>query len=140
VNDRLAGCLVLILGLAVTLVIVGGILAIRMNGTGASIGSSRAAPDTEREPGSTTITYQVTGTVPEAEVTYQDARAETRQAIIRLPWQQSFAMGRGAYAHLAARSAAGPGSLTCRILVDGADWRTASSSDVASCGGFVGTQ
>jgi hypothetical protein len=139
-SDRLSGCLALGLGLAVTVVLISGILAMRMNAVGANFGSSGESPDAEQVPGSTTITYQVTGTVSSVEVTYQNAHAETRQATVSLPWQQSFTMGHGTYAHVAARSAAEPGRLTCRILADGAEWRSSSSTDVASCGGFVGTQ
>ncbi|CCF84608.1 hypothetical protein [Nitrolancea hollandica] len=135
---RLVGCLGL--GVLITIVIAGGVLALRMNGIGAMIERAPATPGTELPQNAITITYRVSGSVATAGVTYQDASDATRDERVSLPWQQAFTVGNGAYVHVTARTDDGAGSLTCEILASGATWRHASGTGEASCGGFAGTQ
>lgn len=135
---RLAGCLGL--GMLITIIILGGVLAIRMNGIGAMIAQPQETPGDERSQDAITITYRVAGTIASAEVSYQDAHDVTKNARVSLPWQQTFTMGSGTYVHVAARTGDGPGSLTCEILANDDKWRESSGTGEVSCGGFTGTQ
>lgn len=135
---RLVGCLGL--GVLITVVILGGVLALRMNNIGSMIEQPLATPGAELPQDAITITYRVTGSVATAGVTYQDSNDATRNESVSLPWQRSFTMSRGSYVHVTARDDGGAGSLTCEILANGATWRHASGTGEASCGGFAGTQ
>lgn len=135
---RLVGCLGL--GVLITVVMIGGVLALRMNGIGATIEQAPATPGAELPQNAITITYRVSGSVATAGVTYQDANDATRNERVNLPWQQALTVGNGAYVHVTARTEAATGSLTCEILANGMTWRHASGLAEASCGGFAGTQ
>lgn len=135
---RLVGCLGL--GVLITVAILGGVLALRMNSISTMIEQPPATPGAEHPQNAITITYQVTGASATASVTYQDANGATNNERVSLPWQQSFTVDSGAYAHVAAKTDGGTGSLTCDILANGATWRHASGTGEASCGGFAGTQ
>ncbi len=135
---RLVGCLGL--GVLITVLMIGGVLALRMNGIGAMIERAPATPGTELPQNAITITYRVSGSAATAGVTYQDANDATRNESVSLPWQQTLTVGNGAYVHVTARADDGTGPLTCEILANGATWRHASGTGEASCGGFAGTQ
>jgi hypothetical protein len=135
---RLVGCLGL--GVLITVLMIGGVLALRMNGIGTMIEHAPATPGTELPQNAITITYRVSGSIAAAGVTYQDANDATRNERVSLPWQQAFTVDNGAYVHVTARADDGTGPLTCEILANGAAWRHASGTGEASCGGFAGTQ
>ena len=135
---RFVGCMGL--GVLITVFIISGILMLRMNGIGAMIEQPIATPGQELPTDTVKITYLVTGSVTNAEVTYQDANNATKDEHVRLPWQQSFTMGGGAYAHVTARTDDSTASLTCEILANSAKWRDERGNGEASCGGFTGTQ
>ncbi len=135
---RLVGCLGL--GVLITVFMIGGVLALRMNGIGTMIERAPATPAAELPQNAIAIIYRVSGSVATAAVTYQDVNDATRNERISLPWQQAFTVDNGAYVHVTVKTDGGAGSLTCDILANGETWRHASGTGEASCGGFAGTQ
>ncbi len=63
------------------------------------------------------VRYEVTGTAPVAEfISYQTDNGQQRVPNVKLPWSEQFT---GFGGQVFVISAQAPGSLTCRILVDG---------------------
>ncbi len=63
------------------------------------------------------VRYEVSGTAPVAEfISYQTDNGQQRVPNVKLPWSEQFT---GFGGQVFVISAQAPGSLTCRILVDG---------------------
>ena len=73
-----------------------------------------------------TIRYEISGSSPVAEyISYQTDTGQQRAVNAKLPWSAEFiGFGGGVYVI----SAQGPGSLTCRILMDGQSVKDATAT------------
>jgi hypothetical protein len=72
------------------------------------------------------VRYEVTGSSPVAEfITYQTDTGQQRAVNAKLPWSTQFT-GFGGQVYLI--SAQGPGSISCRILVDGRSVKDATAT------------
>jgi len=73
-----------------------------------------------------TIRYEISGSSPVAEyISYETDTGQQRAVNAKLPWSAEFpGYGGGVYVI----SAQGPGSLTCRILIDGQSVKDATAT------------
>lgn len=72
------------------------------------------------------VRYEISGSSPVAEyISYQTATGQQRAVNAKLPWSAEFT-GFGGEVYVI--SAQGPGSLTCRILVDGNSVKDATAT------------
>jgi len=86
------------------------LLAIGVGVANVSVGAAHATDFPQ-------VRYEVTGSSPVAEfITYQTGAGQQRMVNATLPWSTQFS-GFGGQVYLI--SAQGPGSISCRILVDG---------------------
>ena len=73
-------------------------------------GAAHAGPQTK-------VTYQLSGSAPVADyISYETDNAQLQQAHVPLPWKTQFSVVENKVFVL---SAQGPGTLRCRILLDG---------------------
>jgi len=94
-------------------------------------------------PTSYKITYRVSGTAKGASLTYANAQGGTEQIEVKIPWQQSFTVKKGAFLYLSAQNIGESGSVTAEILLDGRAWKSSTSSGayvIASCSGIAGVE
>lgn len=75
------------------------------------------------------VTYEVTGTARSASVTYQNGSGGTSQeADMAVPWRRSFNMSGGDFLYISAQNQGEYGSVVTTIYVDGALFKTSTSS------------
>jgi hypothetical protein len=94
-----------------------------------------------REPRSTraAVHYALTGTSTGASITIRNADGGTEQRDVRVPWESTIRVDRGAFVAVSAQNKT-DGTITCTILVDGARLITSTSEGrhkIASCTGIV---
>ena len=119
-NSTATGCVVLV----AILVAVGGFLLFR--GCLSSIGQST-------KPAYHRVTYRVTGSARDVFIHYRfEDEAQQQESGRSLPWSKSFRCESGDWLYLDAQNGASRGSITAKIIIDGTEWRTATSS-----GGYV---
>jgi hypothetical protein len=72
------------------------------------------------------VRYEISGSSPTAEyISYETDTGQQRAVNVKLPWSAEFpGFGGGVYVI----SAQGPGTLTCRILLDGASVKDATAT------------
>jgi|SRR5919199_3511148 hypothetical protein len=101
-----------------------------------SSASASAAPEPKG------ITYQVEGTAESVLVTYTNEQNGMQQEEISLPWEKNLpSMGFGKSVVLTATNRGGAGTITCKIIRDGNEWRNLTSTaayGTATCNGIVG--
>jgi len=121
--------------LIVILGICGTIWLLAQLGPALSSTPGYSAPTTYR------VTYKVTGTASQASLTYRNEQGGTEQTKVRIPWQESLTVKRGAFLYLSAQNEGKSGSVTCEIWVDDVKWKESTSSGayvIASCSGSAG--
>jgi hypothetical protein len=87
------------------------------------------------------VTYEVTGSTYGVSVTYENDQGGTEQGDYEIPFKKTYTMDRGDFAYISAQNMDDSGSVTCKILIDGEDWRESTSQGayvIASCDGLVG--
>jgi hypothetical protein len=91
-----------------------------------------------------TVTYEVTGDgAYSGSMTYENETGGTEQGDYKLPFRKVFDMGFGDFAYISAQNNGESGKITCRILIDGIEWKKSTSSGayaIASCSGSVGSE
>ncbi len=86
-------------------------------GTGSAIADATPRP---QAPGDPQIRYEVSGAPGTAEyLTYEIDAGQAHEANVRLPWSKQFSASPSANSFVLSAQGHGPGTLTCRILVDG---------------------
>jgi hypothetical protein len=110
-----------------------GVLAIGLLALGEVRASSFAAP--------AEVTYSVTGSAARAEITMENGQGGTEQTTVSLPWSQPVDGARsGQFVYISAQNQSGYGDVTCTIRVNGADFKSSTSSSeygIADCSGEV---
>ena len=75
-------------------------------------------------------------------MTYVNDQGGTQQDSASVPWTKDYPdMGFGKFAYLSAQNQGDSGTVTCKILRDGKEWKTSTSTapyGIASCSGSVG--
>jgi hypothetical protein len=107
----------------------------------AQLGSTSSSTPNYSAPTTYRVTYKVTGTASRASLTYENEQGGTEQTEIRIPWQESMTVKRGAFLYLSAQNEGESGSVTCEIWVDNVKWKESTSSGayvIASCSGSAG--
>ncbi len=88
------------------------------------------------------VTYRVEGTAASSSVTYINDQGGTQQDKVSVPWEKAYPdMGVAKFAYLSAQNDGDSGSVTCKILHDGKEWKVSTSTapyGIASCSGTVG--
>src|SRR4030065_2587653 len=86
------------------------------------------------------VTYEITGTAQKGvSLTYENAQGGTEQGTYKLPETIRFTMKYGDFAYISAQNEDDHGSVTCRILIDGVEWKKSTSTGayvIASCSGL----
>lgn len=86
------------------------------------------------------ITYMVGGNAPGASLTIENDSGGTSQIDVRVPWTTEFPVDRGDFVYLSAQNSSDGGTITCALLLDGAEVQHAESNTaygIASCSGRV---
>ncbi|MBN1891132.1 MAG: PD40 domain-containing protein [Thermoflexales bacterium] len=84
------------------------------------------------------ITYQVSGTAKQAEVSYTDSSGKSQTATVDLPWEISYKVGSPAKFSLSARNTGSQGSLACVVLLNGKELGSVKDArQYVSCEGQV---
>jgi hypothetical protein len=87
------------------------------------------------------VTYTVTGSATTASITMSNGQGGLEQQDVALPWTQPVAGARsGQFVSISAQNKSGYGDVTCTIRVNGADFKTSTSSaayGIASCSGLA---
>ncbi len=65
------------------------------------------------------VTYRVTGTASAAMLTFRNAKGDTEQTSVPLPWELSFDAKGATFLYLSAQNEGSAGSVTCEIALDG---------------------
>lgn len=116
-------CLKLIgVGVLAVVLVFGGLLALRP-----TTAPTRA------------VRYELSGTARSASITTTNADGGIEQRTVKVPYESSHRMARGAFASLSAQNE-GDGVLTCTIVVEGEPFKTSTSEGqykIASCSGAV---
>jgi TolA-binding protein len=88
---------------------------------------------------SSTVRYNIHGTAKSVSVTYQNGSGDTEQiSEVRVPWDKSVTMERGAFVYIAAQNQGDSGTVTCTIYVDSLPVKTSTSNGaytIATCSG-----
>ena len=122
--------LIVILGICVTIWLL------------AQLGSTSSSTPNYSEPTTFRVTYRVTGNASRASLTYENEQGGTEQIEVRIPWNESMTVKRGAFLYLSAQNEGERGSVTCEIWVDNVKWKESTSSGayvIATCNGLAGT-
>ncbi len=101
--------------------------------------SARGPAATPIPPGPKHVRYEVTGTTPAAEITYDGPPGHHEAFItVQLPWSVEFDASQQQYLFISARNPHMPTTVHCTIVVDGKVWQTDShtgDNTMAVCGG-----
>ncbi len=87
------------------------------------------------------VMYEVTGSATNADFTYENSSGGTEQATYWLPKTIDFLGQYGDFVYISAQNNDDSGSIQCRILINGVEYKKARSSGayvIASCSGRVG--
>ena len=85
--------------------------------------------------GKNQLTYQVSGSAGEAEITYTDSDGSTQTDTVALPWELSFKVGSEAEFSLSASSATDQDGISCAVLLDDEELGSAAAARYAGCEG-----
>ncbi len=85
--------------------------------------------------GGSQLTYQVTGTADQVEVTYTDAEGKAQTETASLPWETVLRAGRKSDFSLIARNTSGQGDLSCLVLLGEKELGRAQATRYVSCEG-----
>jgi hypothetical protein len=87
------------------------------------------------------ITFRVQATGGVALVTYSDAVASTKNAIlVTAPWSRTATNPSGTEIYLTAGNPSQSGTVECKLLIDGREWKSDKASypdDSVACAGIV---
>ncbi len=81
------------------------------------------------------VTYKVTGTAKEAEITYTDAGGSSQTQSVGLPWETSYSFGGDGKFSLIVKNTTGQGDIRCAVLLGEREMGHAEAKDYASCEG-----
>ena len=107
----------------------------------AQLGSTSSSTSDYSAPTTYSVIYKITGTASRASLTYENEQGGTEQTVVKIPWQKSMTVTRGAFLYLSAQNEGERGSVTCEIWVDNVKWKESTSSGayvIASCSGSAG--
>jgi hypothetical protein len=96
----------------------------------ASPAPATGSPTVSRGEFSFKVTYRVSGSAEQVNLTYRDAQGGTQQTSAKLPWQHTFDARGGSFLYISAQNKQNWGAVTCEILIDG-ETRTNSTSSGA---------
>jgi hypothetical protein len=124
------------IGIAIVIVLVVFIVWIMGSSPSGSSSSSRQT--------SYQVIYEITGTAHDGvSLTYENAQGGTEQGTYILPETIRFTMNYGDFAYISAQNEDDHGSVTCRILIDGVEWKKSTSTGayvIATYSGSVGRE
>jgi hypothetical protein len=89
------------------------------------------------------VTYEIGGTTNRASITYENEQGNIEQMDINVPWKKSMTVSYGQFLYISAQNDLESGSITCKIIVDGKEFKSAVSSGayvIASCSGSAGRE
>jgi hypothetical protein len=87
---------------------------------GTAPGTANATARPQSPSSNRQIRYEVSGAPGTAEyLTYEIDFGQAHETNVSLPWSKQFTSSTSAYSFLVSAQGHGPGSLTCRILIDG---------------------
>ena len=82
------------------------------------------APETTQS-----VKYEVTGTATTVSITLSNSTEDTEQiASAKLPWSRPFTGKKGGFLYVSAQNQGSTGSVTARIIVNGSEFKTATSN------------
>ncbi len=81
------------------------------------------------------VTYKVTGTAKEAEITYTDAGGSSQTQSVGLPWETSYTYGGDGKFSLIVKNTTSQGNIRCAVLLGEREMGHAEAKDYASCEG-----
>jgi len=87
------------------------------------------------------VTYRVTGDIARASLTYETADGSTEQRTVNVPWEAKFTVEGGQFLYLSAQNEENRGIITAEILLDGKEWKKATSDGayvIATVSGRIG--
>lgn len=87
-----------------------------------------------------TVTYRITGTTGNVDITLTNASGGTEQINVKPPWSVEFAGSAGRALYVSGQNKWDAGTVTCEILVGGQIVQTATSNTpfgVATCSGRI---
>ena len=92
-----------------------------------------------------TVKYDVIGEsgCRAASLTYENAQGGGEQFDAKLPFSKYYTMEKGSFAYISAQNDNDRGKITCRIYVDGVEWKKSTSSGayvISTCSGLVGRE
>jgi TolB protein len=91
--------------------------------------------------GGNDLTYKVLGTASEARVEYKNAKGETKETSIILPWETSFGIGSDFDFIISVNNENDSGSITCEVWINDQRAGSASGERFAECTGtFKGSR
>jgi hypothetical protein len=124
--------------LVLIIVIVGGYCAFSLLLGGSS---SDTRVKSTSIPTTYSVKYEITGSTSSVSVTYQNAQGGSEQGDYKVPFNKSFSMSAGDFAYISAQNNNDKGDVTCKIFVNGNEWKESTSSGayvIATCSGSVG--
>ncbi|MBW8010875.1 MAG: hypothetical protein FVQ83_06495 [Chloroflexi bacterium] len=92
-------------------------------------------------PSTHTVVYEIEGTANRVSLTYENETGGTEQRDSNVPFKKTYIMEGGDFAYISAQNLGEFGTVTCKITVDGEDWKESTSSGayvIATCSGMVG--
>lgn len=87
------------------------------------------------------VVYEVTGTSAGGSMTYFTDQGGTEQGDYGFPFRKNYTMSFGDFAYISVQNNYDLGSVTCKIFVNGVEWKSSTSSGsyvIATCSGSVG--
>lgn len=108
----------------------------------ASVAAERAGACTGAAGGGTpailppVVTYEVTGTTPQADLTFRNEHGSTVQMTVDVPWSLAFHGTKDRWVYIGAQNAIDSGDLRARLLIDG---RTKVDESTTKPYGVVGS-
>ena len=91
--------------------------------------------------GGSSLTYKVLGTASEAKIAYTDAKGETEEATVALPWETDFGIGSDFDFKIGVENAGESGSITCEVWINERKVGGTSGVRLAECSGsFSGSK
>jgi hypothetical protein len=141
-------------GLSIILIvaIVGIFVIFFISNIGGGDGDNRRTTYSTRTPAPTiryrtpvpltfTVAYEVSGTVADVFLTYSNEQGGMEQGNYLIPFRKTFETYAGDFVYIIVKNNYDRGTVTCQILVEGAEWQESTSTSangVAGCEGVVG--
>jgi len=92
-------------------------------------------------PSQHTVVYRVTGNIARASLTYESGEGSTEQRTVNVPWEIKFTVEQGQFLYLSAQNEENRGIIMAEILLDGKEWKKATSDGayvIATVSGRIG--